>query len=109
MLEGHQEPPKPLERRSDQSLWYAIALRGYGSSGGTADIVFIRYPYRDPEYHREFLSVLATAAGNPPAHPDPDYSRAIVHRLPARLSLQEFLEGIQASPSGNSAPPGSDR
>jgi hypothetical protein len=93
----HQELKKALERGGQEDLWYAITLRGHQASHGSADISFIRYPYREPKHLQELMDILATVAGSPPRHPSADYSAAIVQIMPAGMSQREWLEAMRAS------------
>ena len=87
----HQELRALLERRGLEEVWYLLAIRNHQVNGGVADITFIRYPYRDLERFREFLDVLATAAGNPPSNPSWNYADAEIHILPSEVSHREPL------------------
>jgi hypothetical protein len=91
----HQELRTFLERRGQENLWYAFTTRGHQVNGGTADMTFIRHPYRAPEHFGEFLDVLATAAGNPSRDPTSRYSGAEVHILSRELSEREPREVVE--------------
>jgi hypothetical protein len=99
VLHSHQELREMLERQGYQDAWYAIRVRHRQVNGESAEITFIRHPYREPENFQEFLDVVATSAGNPASDPASDYSRATVHIVPASMSERELREAIQESPS----------
>jgi hypothetical protein len=98
VLHSHQELREMLERQGYQDAWYALRVRHRQINGESAEITFIRHPYREPENFQEFLDVVATAAGNPASDPATDYSRATVHIVPASMSERELREAIQESP-----------
>jgi hypothetical protein len=97
VLHSHQELREVLEHQGHQDAWYALRVRHHQINGESAEITFIRHPYREPEIFQEFLDVVAISAGNPASDPATDYSRATVHRVPATISERELREAIQAS------------
>jgi hypothetical protein len=96
----HRELRAILECRGQEGLWYALTSRGHQVDGGSADITLIRHPYGDAEHFREFLDVLATAAG----HPTPYHAGAQVHFVAGDLSGREPREVIEESLSPPSLP-----
>jgi hypothetical protein len=93
----HQEPKKALERRGQENLWYAITFRAYLANGRSDYMSFIRHPYRQLNHLQELTDIVATVAGIPPRNPSADYSAAVVHIMPARMSQREWLRATQAS------------
>jgi len=89
VAQSHQELRTSLERSGQENLWFAFTIRAHQVNGVAADITFIRHPYREPEDFREFLDILATAAGSPPDEPPAYYSGAEVHILPQELTERE--------------------
>ena len=75
VVRTHEELRRFLEREGREDLWYAMTERGHQVNGGFVDITVIRRPYDDAAHFAELLAVLATAAGNPPRHPDADFSK----------------------------------
>jgi hypothetical protein len=94
---SHQDWMTALERQGHENVCYGLLVRGHQINGRAADIVFIRYPHREPENFQELLDVLAIAAGRPAAgHPPRDYSRTTVQIAPTNASRHEILERIKA-------------
>ena len=88
VVRTHEELQRFLELEGREDLWYALTARGHQVNGGFVDITVIRRPYDDASHFPELLAILATVAGNPPHHPDADFSRASVH-----IMAQELLKG----------------
>jgi hypothetical protein len=93
----HQELMKALERRGEENLWYAITVRAHLANGRCEDMLFIRHPSRQLDHLMELTDIVATVAGIPPRRPSADYSAAVVHIMPARMSQREWLQATQAS------------
>jgi hypothetical protein len=93
----HQELIKALDRRGQENLWYAITVRAYLANDRSEDMSFIRHPYRQLDHLQELTDIVATVVGIPPRHPSADYSAAVVHIMPARMSQREWLQATQAS------------
>jgi len=91
----HQESQSGLECLGCENHWYALSIRSHQVNGGTAQIIFIRHPYRDQQIRGEFLDILATAAGNPPRYSTSRFADTEVHKLPAGLSEREFREALE--------------
>ena len=93
----HHELIKALNRRGPQNLWYAITVRAYLANNRSEDMSFIRHPYRQFDHLQELTDIVATVVGIPPRHLAADYSAAVVHIMPARMSEREWLQATQAS------------
>jgi hypothetical protein len=93
----HQELIKAVERRGQQNLWYAITVRAYLANDRSEDMSFIRHPYRHLDHLQELTDIVATVVGIPPRYPSADYSTAVVHIVPARMSQREWLQSTEAS------------
>lgn len=94
-----------LERRGYQDLFYAISYRIYQANADTADVSFIRFPYREPESLREFLAILAWRVGRPDRDWDGVFAGATVHILPAKVSRQELIQILRRIPIANGGKP----
>jgi hypothetical protein len=94
---NYQELMKAVERRGQEDLSYAITVRAYLANDRSDDMSFIRHPYRQLDHLQELTDIVATVAGIPPRHPSADYSAAVVHIMPARMSQREWLQATQAS------------
>jgi hypothetical protein len=99
--------PRVLELQFDEEVWYVLTARCHQINGGFADISVIRRPCRDPQHFLELLSVLATAAGNPPRTLASDFSAASVHIFPDEFLKREPRDVVSAllgqipTPSGS--------
>jgi hypothetical protein len=93
---AYAELRSTINRRTWDNLWYALTIRAYQVDGGAADITFIRHPFREPCYVKEFHHVLAAAAGISPRHSTVGYNRAEVHILPVDVAEREPREVMEA-------------
>jgi hypothetical protein len=89
VVRDHEGLKRLLELREQQDLWYALTAREHQVSGRFDDITVIRRPYHDPQSFPELLAVLATAVGDPPRDPDPDFSTAAIHIIPEESARRE--------------------
>jgi hypothetical protein len=107
-LAAHEDLQILLEQKGQEDLWYAITVRGHQANGDPADITFIRHPYSDPANLQEFLVVLATTKGKPPADSIVDFSTAEIHVLPRELLNRDPRETLKEllSLSQPTEPPG---
>jgi hypothetical protein len=104
-----QDPVEPtardvksaLQRRGLEDLWYAITVRGYQVNGRSAELTYVRCPFREPENLQEFRAILTTLAGHQPAYPAVDFSCVPVHVLPADISREDAARIILARGIGN--------
>lgn len=99
VVHRHEQLRKIPEDWKSEDAFYAVAGRGDQVNGGTAEVVFLRHPYREPEHLQECLDVLATAEGNPPRIPAMDYTAAAVHIIPPNMSHQELTDAIRTNPA----------
>jgi hypothetical protein len=92
VVRTHEELRRFLELEGREDLWYALTARGHQVNGQFVDITVIRRPYDDAPHFPELLAILATVAGDPPRHPDADFSRASVHIIAEELLNSEPRE-----------------
>jgi hypothetical protein len=90
----HQELCTGLECQEENHLWYALTIRCYQTDGRAVEITSIRRPcVMDAPSFTEFLDVLATADGNPPAKYSAADVRIVAGNPPVRLA-REIVEKL---------------
>ena len=95
---NHEELRRFLERGQQEHVKYAVTLRMHLINGDHADITFVRQPYADPRYTREFLDILAIAGGRRSCGTAADCCETPVHTVPNGLLSREpsdMLAGLR--------------
>jgi hypothetical protein len=92
VVRTHEELRRFLELNNRKDLWYALTMRGHQADGNIVEMTFIQWPYDDSRHFRELQDILATAAGNPPRNPGPDYSKASIYIIAQELLKREPRE-----------------